>query len=283
MTKDGGALYDITSVPSPGLANRTFRVDVGFVVGGSSAVNGMIFQRGNAKDYDIWGELAGPNNTWSWSNLVGYFRKGVQLTPPKPEVPADFNLTYDMQYWGNNYTRHNIFATYPNNLAPGIFPMHQALKAIPGVNVAEDSGNGETGIAYWMTSTDPRTGARSYAKTGHWDGLNRPNYQLLPETRVNEIIFEGNVAVGVRITPRGANTSTIVTARKEVVLAAGAIHTPQILQLSGIGPADLLQRAKIPVKVDLPGVGSNFQDHSYTDVSFRCTPPFHPIICPPMY
>jgi choline dehydrogenase-like flavoprotein len=267
-------MYNITSAPSPALGNRKFSVDIGCIVGGSSAVNGMIFQRGNAKDYDIWGELASPNNTWSWDSILPYFKKGIQLTPPKPGIPADFNVKYDMKYWGNNYTNHSIFATYPNYLSPSIYPFYQALKSFPGIKATEDSGDGETGMSYWMTSTNPKTGSRSYSRTGHWDNLNRPNYDLLPGTRVRKILFSVTTATGILITPRNTNNSISIIAQREVILSAGAIHTPQILQLSGIGPAPLLQRAGIPVLVDLPGVGSNFQDHSYSSVSFRfSTPP----------
>jgi choline dehydrogenase-like flavoprotein len=82
---------------------------------------------------------------------------------------------------------------------------------------------------------------------------------------VNKVVFEHDKAVGVQITPRDGSKSdsSVIKAKKEVILAAGAIHTPQILQLSGIGPASLLKKAKIPIKVDLPGVGANFQDHYY--------------------
>ncbi|KAK0639798.1 glucose oxidase [Cercophora newfieldiana] len=272
----GQTTYNITSAPSPGLRNRTFPVDIGCVVGGSSAINGMVFQRGNAKDYNIWDELARGKNTWNWDSLLGYFKKAVQLMPPKPEIPADFNLKYDMKYWGSSFTtNHTIFATYTNFINPSIEPMYRVFNAVPGIDTPEDGGSGKTGMVYYMTSTNPYNGARSYSRTGHWDNLNRDNYDLLTGTRVNNIIFKGNTAVGVRITPRNTTLSSIITAQKEVILAAGSIYTPQILQLSGIGPVLLLKRAKIPVKVDLPGVGANFQDHSFLpEVSFRfSTPP----------
>ncbi|KAK3986159.1 hypothetical protein QBC44DRAFT_403187 [Cladorrhinum sp. PSN332] len=279
----GQTTYNITSAPVADLNNRTFPVDVGCIVGGSSAVNGRIFQRGSAADYNIWGELGGVNSTtWNWDNLLGYFKKGVQLTPPKPEIPAAFNLTYDIQYWGRNTTNHSIFATFGNTIRPTVckspyfsFPMYQAIKQIPGMHLPPDGGAGQIGMIYAMTSSDPRTGARSYSRTGHWDGLNRKNYELLTGTRVNKIVFDRDRAVGVQVTPRdGQKSPFFIKAKKEVILAAGAIHTPQILQLSGIGPADLVRRARIPLVEDLPGVGSNFQDHAFVpDVTFRLNSP----------
>ncbi|KAK4185807.1 hypothetical protein QBC35DRAFT_388734 [Podospora australis] len=274
----GQTTYNITSAPVLDLKNRSFPVEVGCIVGGSSAVNGMIFQRGSASDYNIWGELdGGKGSTWNWPNLLGYFKKGIQLTPPKPEIPAAFNLTYDTQYWGQNLTtNHTIFATYGNVIKPAVYPAYQTIKQIPGMNLPPDGGSGQLGMFYALTSSNPYTGQRSYSRTGHWDGLNRPNYHLLTATRVNKVVIEGGRAVGVQITPRGGkkSSSSVIKIRKEVIVAAGAIHTPHVLQLSGIGPADVLRRAKIPVKVDLPGVGSNFQDHTFIpSVSFRLNSP----------
>lgn len=132
--------------------------------------------------------------------------------------------------------------------------MYRAIKQVPGMNIPPDGGASQIGMMYAMTSTDPRTGARSYSRTGHWDGLDRKNYELLTATRVNKIVFDGNRAVGVQVTPRdGKKSSFLIKAKKEFILPAGAIHTPQILQLSSIGPADLLRRAKIPLVEDLPG------------------------------
>ena len=155
-----------------------------------------------------------------------------------------------------------------------VVPMYNAMKNLPGVDVPVDGAGGENGLFWFTTSMDPVSYNRSYARTGHWDGLNRTNYQLITGSKVNKIFFDGNVAVGVQVVERDGGESSkpiIVRARKEVILGAGAIHTPQILQLSGIGDARLLKEANIPLKVDLPGVGSNFQDHSYIpSLSYIC-------------
>ncbi|GAB1312632.1 Glucose oxidase [Madurella fahalii] len=233
----GSPFFDITSQPSPELNNRTFPVLIGSIVGGSSAVNGMVFQRDISSDYDIWGELSGvAESTWNWENLLGYFRKAVQLvTPP----PADLAATYNMML-------HD----------PSVLIMYEAMKAIPGVTVPVDGAGGENGMFWATRSMDPMTFERSYAKTGHWDGLSRKNYELVTGTKVNKVVFKGNRAVGVYMSPRvngtqaedrsekgkkGRSKTRIIKARKEVILAAGSIHTPQILQLSGIGLASLLE------------------------------------------
>ena len=150
--------------------------------------------------------------------------------------------------------------------------MYNAMAAMPGVEVPQDQAGGDNGLAYFTTSMDPNDYTRSYARTGHWDGINRPNYHLITSSKVNKILFDGTTATGVQYVPaNGGGQGSTVTANKEVILAAGAIHTPQVLQLSGIGPSSLLLPANIPVVADLPGVGSNFQDHSYIpSISYQC-------------
>lgn len=139
------------------------------------------------------------------------------------------------------------------------------MALMPEVDVPKDGNAGTHGLFFYPSTMNPATYTRSYARTGHWDGIYRSNYHLLIKSRVIKIEFDGERATGFSVVPV-ANISThprIIRARKEVILAAGTIHTPQILQLSGIGPAKLLSAANIPIKIDLPGVGENFQDHGY--------------------
>lgn len=130
--------------------------------------------------------------------------------------------------------------------------------------------------ALWVPSNvDPVRITRSYARNGYFDpARNRPNLKLLVGYRVNEVQFNSDkraesVTVQQRGTPN-ADAIRTVKANKEIVLCAGWLHTPQILQRSGIGPRALLTQANIPVLVDLPGVGSNLQDHPVASVNFNC-------------
>ena len=145
------------------------------------------------------------------------------------------------------------------------------------MTVPVDSGAGEAGLYWYPLSQDPVTWARSYARTGHWEGISRDNYEMIVGAKVNRILFDGdNNANGIQFISRNDTSLPPVTikARKEVILAAGSIHTPQVLMLSGIGPSALLTQANITVKVNLPGVGSNFQDHSYIPrIAFSCESP----------
>ena len=121
---------------------------------------------------------------------------------------------------------------------------------------------------------EPKNATRSHSRTGHWDWIHRRNYHTITGSKVLKVLFKGNTANGVLFVPSGSTNvtnPTTVRARKEVIIAAGTIHTPQILQASGIGPKSLLDAAKIPIVVDLPGVGQNFQDHPLPgSINFNC-------------
>lgn len=134
---------------------------------------------------------------------------------------------------------------------------------MPGIPFPADGHAGNHGVFYYPLSVDPKTRQRSYSRTGHWDGLNRPNYDILTSVRATKIVLSGkeNAATGVECILTDTEKRVTVKANKEVVISTGAIHTPLLLQLSGVGPRMLLKKAKIPVKVSLPGVGANFQDH----------------------
>lgn len=118
------------------------------------------------------------------------------------------------------------------------------------------------GVFWTASATDPRTETRSSARTAYYEpAKNRSNYHLVTYSYVNEILFDGLTATGVNIVSRADNSSYTAYACKEIIMAAGAVHTPALLQLSGIGPSDVLTEAGIDVKLDFPAVGSNFQDH----------------------
>ena len=125
------------------------------------------------------------------------------------------------------------------------------------------------------SSQDPKTQTRSYARTAHYDPVrDRTNYAIITGHKVVKINFSryrrSLQATSVNILSAADSSATTVTANKEIILAAGTIHTPQILQLSGIGPGSVLKAANISQVLELPGVGSNFQDHSWFAVGYNC-------------
>lgn len=157
--------------------------------------------------------------------------------------------------------------------------MYEGMAAMPDVETPKDGNAGiADGLYYYPSSIDPMTYTRSSSRTGHWNGIDRANYHILTNSAVRKIVFDGDCAIGfsyVSVNSSSAEERTVL-AKKEAILAAGTIHTPQILQLSGIGPEKVLSAANISQKVDLPGVGENFQDHGWwrnTLFNWTFTPP----------
>jgi choline dehydrogenase-like flavoprotein len=264
---DPTLMYNINSVPQTNLQNRTIQVLAGKVVGGSSAVNAMMTVRGAAPDYDRWGSFFGDNSRWSWEGLLPYFRRALTFAPPNPQL----NISYDTTFWGNT---SGVYAGWPSFQFPGTASQMDAFRGV-GAPLVKDSGSGQPGVFWYPTFMDPVRVERSYARTGHHDkATNRTNYHLVTGSKVTRIVLNGTTATGVSFVAVGSASTapqTVVRARKEVILASGGIHSPQILQLSGIGPRQLLSAANISTVVDLAGVGQNFQDHPMVQASFQCT------------
>lgn len=263
--------YNITSLPNPELGNATSRVSVGAIVGGGSAVNGMFFDRGAASDYNGWETLGNPG--WSFKDLLPYFKKSVTFTPPSAEVAAKYKYSWDVEsaYGGQG----EIQVSFPPYQFPGQDPVWDAWAAI-GVKKPKEAANGESiGAIQAPSALDPVTRTRSYARTAHYDPFaTRENYHLLTGYQATEILFKegGDLeASGVNIVKRGSSEKIALQAKKEVIIAAGALWTPWLLQRSGVGPKKILEKAGIQVKRNLPGVGSNFQDHPYGMVNWAWT------------
>ncbi|KAK6956460.1 hypothetical protein Daesc_001738 [Daldinia eschscholtzii] len=234
--------YQINSVPQVNLQNRSTAVVAGNLVGGSSAINAMMTVRGTSEDYDRWGSFFSNSSTWSWDGLLPYLRKALTFVPPDTAVAQSVNLTFDPSFWATQM---------------------EAFRDIPGVEFPPDSGAGRAGVYWFPTFMDPKRVQRSYARTGHFDGINRTNYDVVTQSHVTKVLLEEGTATGVVFRQKNGNATSLTTvkANREVILSAGAIHSPQLLQRSGIGPKKLLESAGLNTTVDLPGVGQNFQDH----------------------
>ena len=204
----------------------------------------MALVRATKRDYDIWAELGSPGSTWNWDGLLPYFRKVADLKDPDPEYAADFNLTYDRTAaWGDKVNPPSrLIATFSPYLPPLKKVLYNALKRVPGIEIPKDGAAGTHGIIWYPLSIDTANN-RSYSRTAHWDGLKRPNYDLIVGMKGEKIIVEGNQATGVQFIPKDGGKASIVKANKEVILSAGALHSPQILMLSGIGPYKMLKEA----------------------------------------
>ena len=272
LTSANGLMWDgLKSLPEPALDNSTYNVLVAKVLGGGSVVNGMVYDRGSAADYDAWEALG--NKGWGWAGMEPHFKKGTTFQPPSPAVAEAFNITWDPETYGSGPLAVSITDTQ----YPDIMDYWAAWKAT-GVHIPEDGNNGEAHGPSWYPNTmDKKTGRRAHARYAYIDPISqRTNLRILTKTTAQKIVLDQKLtATGVEITDATGKTS-IVNAKKEVVLAAGAIQTPKLLQLSGVGPRSVLEAAGVKVKVELDAVGSNFQDHPYATVVFATTPVHYP-------
>ncbi|KAL4798482.1 hypothetical protein BDV19DRAFT_396838 [Aspergillus venezuelensis] len=257
--------WPITSLPIPGLNNRIAPVASARILGGGSAINGMAFDRGSPGDYNLWGELIG-DDTWSWEGLLPYFKKSETFTPPTEAQQKELGISFDLAAHGS---RGPVQASYPPWISTtGRGSFIQALRQL-GIPIQRDGGANALGGFWYPNSLDPMNRERSYARTTfHELAKSRPNYHILSSTLVTkltpdltgvEYITPYNAALNA--TPPDVKTSK-VRARKEIIMAAGGIHTPKILQLSGIGSSTVLGSLGVEQVLDLPGVGENFQDHA---------------------
>ena len=227
--------------PEPHMNNRRLWWPRGRGLGGSSAINGMIYIRGHASDYDQWRQMG--LSGWSYEEVLPYFKRAETLHgEPSPYHGFEGPLHVS---WGE-------LSDHPLNA--GV--IKAGVEA--GYKFTEDfNGADQEGIGFYQVTQ--RDGRRCSVARAYIYGRERPNLHTLADATVLRVVFDGKRASGVEIV-RGGRTETL-EARAEVVLAAGAFNTPQLLMCSGIGPAAHLQSFGVPVIHDAPQVGQNLIDH----------------------
>ncbi|KAK3987279.1 putative GMC oxidoreductase [Cladorrhinum sp. PSN332] len=256
------------SAPNPKLNNSTRTVTVAAVVGGASLLHGLGGTRASKADYDAWEELGNPG--WGWQGILPYFKKSSTFTPPRPETVRRWNITWDPSVYGGGPLQLHI----SDYQYPDIATFWDTIKNQPGARVMRDPNAGLGPGGYWTTLTlDPRNQTRCTARSAYYDPVykTRQNLKIVTGQTATGILFSRAkplTANGIRIVSRLDNTTRKVYAKKEVILSAGAVMTPHLLQVSGIGPASVLKAAGVPVKLDLPSVGANLQDHPTTVMQF---------------
>jgi choline dehydrogenase-like flavoprotein len=261
-------MYDITSAPDANTGGA-HPVWVGNVVGGSSVINGMAFDRASAADYNAWEQLG--NSGWNFDNLLYYFKKSTTFTPPTAANIEEFGTTYDSSYYGTNGPVHASFPNFEYQDTKAIWKAYEA----DGVALPKEHASGNAVGAFWIpTALQPKTQTRSHARNAYYDPvMSRSNLVLATGKTVNEILFSrgllsGYTANGVQYKSRTDGSIKKVYAKREVIMAAGSIFTPQLLQLSGIGPKSVLNAAGVTVKKNMPAVGANMQDHPNANMQF---------------
>ncbi|GAA5959823.1 hypothetical protein JCM3765_000113 [Sporobolomyces pararoseus] len=272
----------------PGLAGTTFASDIdwnfytqpqehakgrrvywprGKILGGSSALNFMAWTRGHSSDYDSWSAVGAKG--WTWKSLLPYFKKSEKFSPPGPNN-QNVRPTYDSSVHGTSGPVQVSFSPYISDQFTGFYNGIQSM----GISVATDLNDGKMDGVAWSQSTIGKGGIlnerRVTSQTAYIDPiwLTRTNLCILPGMQATRVLFDtvnkGNVkATGVEFTFSNVTTNLLfkASATREVVLSAGSIQTPQLLELSGIGDASFLKSKGIDPIIDLPGVGENLMDH----------------------
>ena len=242
------------SEPDEKTGSRAIGQPRGKVLGGTSSINGTVYVRGQHEDYDAWRDLG--NTGWGYADVLPYFRKAE-----------------DNQRWSNEY--HGVggplAVSDPADTHPLCEAFFEAADACgyprnPDVNGARQEGFGYNQVTQ-------RNGRRCSTAVGYLrPARERSNVSVATDSHATRILFSGKRATGIEYLQRGARQSA--HARGEVILSGGAFGSPQLMLLSGLGPASHLQAQGIPVLADMPGVGANLQDHYNGRLVFECTEDF---------
>ncbi len=253
----GSKFYDwkYESEPEPFMNGRKIYHARGKVLGGSSSINCMIFQRGNPLDFERWASEPGMA-TWSYAHCLPYFKRMENCLAGGDEYRGDHG-PLELE---RGPATNPLFGAFFEAVQQAGFPLTKDV-------------NGYKQEGFAMFDRNIRNGRRLSAARAYLHPVkkSRPNLTVLTRALVNKIIFDGKTATGVEYQIRKG--ATTVAVGKEIILCGGAINTPQILQLSGVGNAVELATLGIPVVHDLPGVGENMEDHLEVYVQHGCKQP----------
>ena len=242
IARTGQFNWAFETVPQPGLNGRRGYQPRGKVLGGSSSVNAMIYIRGQREDYDAWAAEGNPG--WAWADVLPLFKR------------AEHNERGADAFHGSEGPLNVMDLRSPHRFGP-IF-VDAARQAGHAVN-RDFNGATQEGVGLYQVTH--KAGERFSAATAYLrPALGRGNLRVVTGAQTLRVVLEGRRAVGVEVKVGGGETTTI-RARREVLLAAGALQSPQLLMLSGIGPGAHLQSLGIAVALDLPGVGRSLHDH----------------------
>ena len=229
--------------PEPGLNGRSLGYPRGKTLGGCSSINAMIYMRGQSQDYDGWRQMG--NAGWGWDDVLPYFLRSEDYALGSDELHAT----------GGEWRVEAIRVTWE------ILEAFREAATQAGIPATDDFNRGNNeGCGYFKVNQ--RRGVRwNTTKAFLRPAMKRPNLKVMTKAHTSKIMVADGRATGVAFTRQGQDRPLEATARAEVVLCSGAVGSPHLLQLSGIGPPDLLAEHGIGVRHALPGVGANLQDH----------------------
>ncbi len=247
--KDPKVNWLYSTQPDPGTGGRVHVWPRGKVLGGSSSINGLIYIRGQHADYDGWRQLGCEG--WGWDDVRPYFFKSEN----QERGAGDHHATGGPLNVSDVTEKHLVSDAVIDACVEAGLPRN-----------ADVNGENQEGVTYYQLTV--RNGQRCSAAVAYLHpAMNRPNLRVETRALTTRVLFEGKKAVGIEYTQNGERKTA--RAAREVILSGGAVNSPQLLQLSGIGPASLLSEHGIPIVHDLPGVGENLQDHYVILASWR--------------
>ena len=244
-------LYE--SEPEPELNNRRIIQPRGKVLGGSSSINGLVYIRGQKQDFDTWRQLG--NVGWSWEDVLPYFRKAED----QQRGADEFHGSGGPLCVSDQCEPHELCDAFIAAAEQAGFPRNDDF-----------NGAAQEGAGYFQTTS--RRGRRCSAAVGYLRPARaRANLRIVTHALASRVLFAGGEAIGVAFDRDGESWRALASG--EVILAAGAIASPQLLQLSGVGPAALIRQFGIAPVKDIAGVGEHLQDHLQSRLVYRCTKP----------
>jgi choline dehydrogenase len=237
--------WPFSTEPTEQTAGRRIPIPQGRALGGSTSINGLVFNRGQRADYDLWASLG--NRGWSYAEVLPYFKRLERRIGPGDDR---------LRGRGGELPVTDIDWKHPITEAFIAGAVNAGIPRNPDYNGAYQDGVG------YFQRTIHRGRRMSTSSTFLRAARSRGNLEVRTGAQATSLIFDGKRATGVRYARGGGRAALAeVRARQEVIVCCGAINTPRLLQLSGVGPAALLQQLGIPVRHDLPGVGRNLRDH----------------------
>lgn len=258
--------WGYVTTPQAGANGLKLHYAAGKTFGGGSARNFMVYQRGTEGSYQNWADEVG-DDSYTWSKFLPWFQKSVHFVPPNMDArPANSTPVYDEQIVGSDGPVSAAYPNWPQAIATWVV---EGLKAI-GMPVIPGFNSGKLiGQTYATFSIDGKTMLRSSSSTAYLQPkLGNTDLYLYHLTLAKKIVFDDEKrATGVVVNTMGAQYT--LKANKEVILSAGVFNSPQLLMVSGVGPAKTLRKLHIPVVADRPGVGQNLQDHIYYGITHR--------------
>ncbi|TFK24538.1 mala s 12 allergen [Coprinopsis marcescibilis] len=271
--------YSYRTIAQDNAGGRQLTWPRGKILGGSSTVNGMYLVRPHANEINAWHDMIATNDNkafsdaWTWDSVLASMKKSETFTPPRQEALDVASMRFNAASHGSSGPLHSTFPAFMPPICSAWLPTLEAA----GVPTSEDAYNGNNIGGFWSTmAINPTNLTRSYAKSAYIDPLPpRSNLHILANAAVTRILFADNVqdgnqvASGVEFARDASDTAQTVLAKKEVILAGGAVGSPHMLLVSGVGPRDVLEAANVPVRVELPGVGQHMQDHLSSHIAWE--------------